>query len=560
MDPVTNIIRPRGVRLRQDIRGFKLGPWPAHTIQPFIHELTHHWCFHSPVGAALALLRFRTIRRLTAGGTVARDDDRLFDEMLTVDTVLDLFRPLAEGLALFAEYDMSPGSSGTVTTPLTWASVALSPYADLPDLSNPEQARAFRIRLNNLRLTSDSIERKLAFLSQPVTTLEQAYFDGYLLVKRLYADLTTAVPAFADSDLFLSYLRAFFFDDYGTVAILADARTDVFQRQRDLIEYFSGRFATLYDPGLAGDVHSFEAAHDRPARLTGHVEANGLRMRADRLQAGRDALDSLVSELDDDPVLPARERQVRDLQRVWLSRRSLAYVAVEPAIVKVRNGMMSVWPDPIDHEFPLMAGPALVTGERPEGSTDRGWMSLVLSPSTGHFATVIGIGSQVVTVQWPVNLPPMPEMDALIRDPACSPFVAQKEHEELSAWVEGYFAQAPEPLRTAITQVRAATRHALDTIANVFFGRWGDDGPVAIGALRSKKRLWDVFDGDRQMFETFVAFGILRGEDVLLPSLGRQLAERGWNAGPALVRALQIATDKGLSLVVNDEGVFRWLL
>src|ERR1700728_4035124 len=97
IDPITNIIRPRGVVLRRDIRAFLLGPWPAHTVQPFVHEFTHHWCFHSAVGLVLALLRFRSLRRQ---GSNEKNNAELFDEMLTVDTMLELIRPLSEGLAL----------------------------------------------------------------------------------------------------------------------------------------------------------------------------------------------------------------------------------------------------------------------------------------------------------------------------------------------------------------------------------------------------------------------------------------------------------------------------
>lgn len=75
------------------------------------------------------------------------DTPQLFDEMLTVDTMLELIRPLSEGLALFAEYDIAPGSSCVITTPLQWTSIALSERSKLLDLAQPQAAQELTERL-----------------------------------------------------------------------------------------------------------------------------------------------------------------------------------------------------------------------------------------------------------------------------------------------------------------------------------------------------------------------------------------------------------------------------
>jgi hypothetical protein len=125
--------------------------------------------------------------------------------------------------------------------------------------------------------------------------------------------------------------------------------------------------------------------------------------------------------------------------------------------------------------------------------------------------------------------------------------------------VDGYFREAPEPYKTWIAQTRQSTQSALGRIAEGFLGRWGNDSEAALRCLRSRNRLWDLFGGNRKMFETFVAFGVLRNFDVLLPSLSAALSKRGWEAGLALRHAIEVQA-AGVSLVRNDQGIFRWLV
>jgi hypothetical protein len=556
IDPITNIIRPRGVVLRRDIRGFRLGPWPAHTVQPFVHELTHHWCFHSAVGVALALLRFRSIRR--PAGLSNEATLQLFDEMLTVDTMLELIRPLSEGLALFAEYDMAPGASSTITTPLFWASIAMSARSELLDLSQPQAALELNDRLLNLRLSRDSLLRKMGFLSRPLSTVDTAYFDGYMLVKRLYLDLSQAVPALADTDLFLSYLRSYLFEDHGMVAILA-GRDDLFHRQAAMIERLGARLAALYRPDLAEDVAVFERFNNRPPNAERSGATPGLGLNAQEIEDGLKIEKSLVSELEDDADVDPATRQFLNAQRAWLGRRSLVYVASEPARVQVLNGLVSVWPDPPDYDFPLLTGVSALPGVENTEGKENGWVSLVLQPRSGIFAAVVGIRGTVAAVRWMTAVEPEPEVAELFSDPQCSPVFVEEQHRCIEAWVEGYFREAPEVHKTRIAQTRQSTQSALGRIAEGFLSRWGDDSEAALRCLRSRNRLWDLFGGNRRMFETFVAFGVLRNFNVLLPSLADALSKRGWEAGPALLHAIKIQA-KGVSLVRNDQGIFRWLV
>jgi hypothetical protein len=220
-------------------------------------------------------------------------------------------------------------------------------------------------------------------------------------------------------------------------------------------------------------------------------------------------------------------RKILDAQRAWLSRRSLVYVASEPAKIQVLNGLVSAWPDPPDNEFPLSTGASALPGVQNTEGKESGWVSLILQPQAGIFAAVVDIGCTVVAIRWMTAVHPKPEVAALFSDPQCSPVVVQEQHEFVEAWVDGYFREAPEPLKTWIAETRQRTQSALGRIAAGFLGRWGNDSEAALRCLRSRNRLWDLFGGNRKMFETFVAFGVLRNFDVLLPSLSAALSKRG---------------------------------
>jgi hypothetical protein len=101
----------------------------------------------------------------------------------------------------------------------------------------------------------------------------------------------------------------------------------------------------------------------------------------------------------------------------------------------------------------------------------------------------------------------------------------------IKKWVDGYFQEAPEPMKTSIAQTRQSTQSALKRIADWFLGRWGEDERAAFRCLRSTNYLWELFNGDKKMFETFVALSVLRNFDVLLPSLTAALSKHGWDGG-----------------------------
>src|SRR5260370_14841734 len=90
-------------------------------LPTLLHEVCHHWCFHSPVAAAVSVAHLNATRVLAAPRTPTFDDEihvaRLYARAQALSVLL---RPIAEGLALFAEFDALPGRSRIQTKPMTF--------------------------------------------------------------------------------------------------------------------------------------------------------------------------------------------------------------------------------------------------------------------------------------------------------------------------------------------------------------------------------------------------------------------------------------------------------
>jgi hypothetical protein len=204
----------------------------------FLHEWTHRWCFHSLVGSAIALLRMRAATREYRGQSAFED----YVRCMTASMILE---PLAEGLALFAEFDSYPGKSDWQSQTLTAASTYFSPA-----IQSDDRPLAFlEVLLQTLRRDPLLLERKAGiYCHQTVST--DPYLLGYLSVKSLWCKMASACSALNDRDLFLSYLRSHVYDDPGLVAsILTPAPSEIHAAEQ-IVKYIISRFRKLV--GLDG--------------------------------------------------------------------------------------------------------------------------------------------------------------------------------------------------------------------------------------------------------------------------------------------------------------------
>ena len=216
------------------LRGEEL---PVETYSSFIHEATHHWCFLSPVGTALSLLYLSVARnalRWAVTGSEAKLN-RALDDLLTFQVAVSWLRPLSEGLAQFAEYDVLRPERGPLTSPPMVSTLLhlfnLNDRLKTAPAADPRPAY-YKLAddITRWRVSRKSIDRKSELLLQPIEAEGSGYLLGYLTVKQLWKSARRFYEELNDSDVFMMLLRKFVFGDYALAGELLDRRRPAFQR------------------------------------------------------------------------------------------------------------------------------------------------------------------------------------------------------------------------------------------------------------------------------------------------------------------------------------------
>jgi hypothetical protein len=259
----------------------------SRVLANFLHEYTHRWCFHSVVGSATALLRMRAAARELRKQSA-------FEDYVRCMTATMILEPLAEGLALFAEFDSYPGKSDWLSQTLTAAGMYFAPLvqSDRPTVF----LDVLQGLLQTLRRDPDLLERKAGIYCHLAVPTDP-YLLGYLSVKSLWCQLARACSALEDRDLFLSYLRSHVYEDPGLVtAILAPARSEVHAAER-IVNHVLSRFQELMDfAGLPGRVeHWLESGLQGQADAVRAAEAQLTQALLEDYDAGDPGIETLVS-------------------------------------------------------------------------------------------------------------------------------------------------------------------------------------------------------------------------------------------------------------------------
>jgi len=172
----------------------------GHLLLDVMHELTHHQSLLSPVGHALVLLRFGAQR----SGWVMNETPQQFfvnqfaDRILRSEAAEMALQPLAEGLAVFAQYDCYPGRDEPHS--LAMLVTELLGTAFYGDALTGDFLRT------KLRLARESLaEQKASLLSSRFDTSDGGYLLGYALIRHYWRLAARQDSFFADADKFLSY-------------------------------------------------------------------------------------------------------------------------------------------------------------------------------------------------------------------------------------------------------------------------------------------------------------------------------------------------------------------
>jgi hypothetical protein len=284
-DLITNLTTFPQVRLRTEIPDmFRIGPSPTRHLQSFLHEATHHWCFHSPVGAALSTLTLRArvdAARLVDERTTDRQPilERLTRTLTRQRVAQACLGPFVEGLALFAEFDATPRVRTRLRSEVMEKvafflacqcpgetsediAVSLGDSADgIPEVQQ-EVDRWLLLALGKSRMTAACVDRKANILVDPFDATS-GYLPGYLFVKTIWDGLARRAPRLRnETDLALTYMRHHVFQDAALIRVLlSTSADDPSEIATTVAQAIDKRFDALVDivPGM---VEMFEQAID----------------------------------------------------------------------------------------------------------------------------------------------------------------------------------------------------------------------------------------------------------------------------------------------------------
>lgn len=274
-DLLTNVSAFEGSRLDGQLHSLLgYGEAPKSLVLDLLHEATHQWCFSSPVGGVLAYLQARVISLATYEHFGQRIPfEELVEDLVRVETVRELLRPLAEGLAMFMELDATTGarsemmSSALQTTHMLYLDRESLHVRGTPaDLVTHGLQRIMR----DARLSPEALQRRVHLLSQPLSMRHGGYLPGYLALKTLWldsAELSEDSFGLHESDLFASYVRAYFYRDYALVDLLLNPNTSGEESIDTICDYLMERIhAFPSEVRIPEDLIRYDELASRPGQ------------------------------------------------------------------------------------------------------------------------------------------------------------------------------------------------------------------------------------------------------------------------------------------------------
>jgi hypothetical protein len=385
----------------------------------FLHEVTHNWCFSSAVvntqlhlyaRASVCADAFAYLSYLAAkspedpsllddvallGAIIhgafgehdpryRRDADQLrqkasldiHDDLVRLEVIASVFRPLAEGLALFAQYDATSRIDSDAWSPLplavVWNFIGRESIAKVPSVEPLKTMTLAGNAVGKARLSPEAIRGKASVLASPLSSKGRGYLPGYLAVKSLWRHLCRIDERlFWETDLALMYIRSFFFDDAVIAAtLLTPARADCIASANEIIAVFQRRLE-VFDRVTADDVRAFEEYVSKDHAEEEHTPGL-LRSSAETMQA-RAYIKQAVDDYRKGPltaILPYGSdivnRQLAELSeaRAYVTVCSVPVIArkTPDGGLEVRWRGESVWymapadiieiPNNVDQEFP----------------------------------------------------------------------------------------------------------------------------------------------------------------------------------------------------------------
>ena len=232
------------------------------------HEFTHHWTFLGSLGGyfSAVALELRLLSEFVTKPSLLEELKRELeldpkrvvaaydDAKVKLRRLWEIWRPWAEGLALFAEIDLDLLQSGPTTVPLTvlLASMPTSGAVFAPDqpmvrrsAADPDAFSAVERLQSQARRLVSPLYRKSLYLGKTGPGNESYYFTGHGLVNALWRQWGTREPRFHNSVCFcraLLWLSHSAFDD-----LIPDWRLPRDEFADDLTRLFASYLRQLFE-------------------------------------------------------------------------------------------------------------------------------------------------------------------------------------------------------------------------------------------------------------------------------------------------------------------------
>ncbi len=389
------------------------GKFPIECLPSALHESAHHYCFCMPVGHALSACFLEAVRTHLADDPSDERDDHLAEALIRYDIVTTALRPLAEGIALYAEFDASPGESrASISPPLSDAFELFG--ASLSESDGADKGRSvvksMEIFLLEERLKGATIERRETLLSHALIDDKDGYLTGYWLVKNWRLHLLDRIGSVAlfDTDFYLQFIANYIYGDlelanlivnFGhyrvrNVAGLEDGQEDFMNA---FLRHLQKRLRHLVSDLEQGDVDRMETAFASTVGysfdsvqvpLPGHQQA--------RLSDFSQAITTLGQRFGD--VQPP-ELGVAMIH-ILNGRHWMAYASFETSVRLNEHNrfLLGEGEHEWNQEVPVLAGPVL------RGSLKTGKASGVIelicdrTANSGHFRRLVWRDTELVAV------------------------------------------------------------------------------------------------------------------------------------------------------------------
>ena len=553
VDPVINSSVLSQVDLRAHLAVFLQLDFPERLLPTYLHEGTHHSCFMSPLGNALALLRMRAYRRATMLRTDPSGDYwTLLEDVIRQEATIELMRPLAEGIACFTELDSVPGKSNILSVPM------ISAYFYF-DAANDEIKKSgtdvflFSL-LYRARMDPELTQRREAVLASRFDPALGGHLAGYMALKNIWNSAKKRSSAAWDSELFNTYLRSFFYDDYAFVAILLDPTKSEHNAVNAIAEYFHRRLKQLLTIDLESALQAFEESYAKgsteldAAASVVHVAYSGLAADRDLVELGKQRLGKLIGELQrsdgfsDGEILMSRWDSIRVRKRELMC---LGHLEAEVRVNEYNRVIVTAVEGNEPSEFPTFA--AQCESSVPQG-TGAGSLEFYLIPRDNARALAVSRGGKLVFahIEGPVDEDRKRELKDVFGDRSLDLKIVQEQEANLEAVI------SENAIKIVRENLKATAPAAIEEIY-LWLATLGVDQSHWTMASQALKEggFFKLIEGDSEFLRGLAFLGVAASVAPSIEELEKTSRDRGLDLTYTIRTARSLAETKGFPTLME---------